>query len=106
MLVASIGFGAVATFIVLYVNKYQVGHASLFFSCTSHYGCICTFLLRQYIPSDGRWHVRFMLGVLGLLTVALLFIAIGPYVGGWILYISAVMIGLTQAMVYPTLTSF
>ncbi|ANS90792.1 TPA: MFS transporter [Staphylococcus pseudintermedius] len=106
MLVASIGFGAVATFIVLYVNKYQVGHASLFLAVQAITVVFARFFLRQYIPSDGRWHVRFMLGVLGLLTVALLFIAIGPYVGGWILYISAVMIGLTQAMVYPTLTSF
>ncbi|PCF34006.1 MFS transporter [Staphylococcus delphini] len=106
MLVASIGFGAVATFIVLYVNTYQVGHASLFLAVQAITVVFARFFLRQYIPSDGRWHVRFMLGVLGLLTVALLFIAVGPYVGAWILYISAVMIGLTQAMVYPTLTSF
>lgn len=106
MLVASIGFGAVATFIVLYVNTYQVGHASLFLAVQAITVVFARFFLRQYIPSDGRWHVRFMFGVLGLLTVALFFIAVGPYVGAWILYISAVMIGLTQAMVYPTLTSF
>ncbi|ARJ50986.1 staphylopine family metallophore export MFS transporter CntE [Staphylococcus lutrae] len=106
MLVASIGFGAVATFIVLYVQTYHVGHASLFLAIQAITVVFARFFLRQYIPSDGRWHVRFMLTVFGALTIALLFIAVGLHVGAFLLYVSAMIMGLTQAMVYPTLTSF
>ena len=106
MLIASIGFGAVSTFIVLYVNTYQVGHASVFLAIQAITVVFSRFFLRKYIPSDGKWHVGFMLKVLGLLTIALFLIAMGPYLGALILYVSAIMIGITQAMVYPTLTSF
>ncbi|WP_145468466.1 staphylopine family metallophore export MFS transporter CntE [Staphylococcus pettenkoferi] len=106
MLIASIGFGAVSTFIVLYVNTYQVGHASVFLAIQAITVVFSRFFLRKYIPSDGKWHVGFMLKVLGLLTVALFLIATGPYLGALILYVSAIMIGITQALVYPTLTSF
>ncbi|MBA8759821.1 MFS transporter [Staphylococcus schleiferi subsp. coagulans] len=106
MLIASTGFGAVSTFIVLYVNTYQVGHASVFLAIQAITVVFSRFFLRKYIPSDGEWHVGFMLKVLGLLTIALFLIAMGPYLGALILYVSAIMIGITQAMVYPTLTSF
>lgn len=106
MLIASIGFGAVSTFIVLYVNTYQVGHASVFLAIQAITVVFSRFFLRKYIPSDGKWHVGFMLKVLGLLTIALFLIAMGPYLGALILYVSAILIGITQAMVYPTLTSF
>ncbi|UXR69672.1 MFS transporter [Staphylococcus sp. IVB6246] len=106
MLIVSIGFGAVSSFIVLYVNTYQVGHASVFLAIQAITVVFSRFFLRKYIPSDGKWHVGFMLKVLGLLTIALFLIAMGPYLGALILYVSAIMIGITQSMVYPTLTSF
>ncbi|UXS75456.1 staphylopine family metallophore export MFS transporter CntE [Staphylococcus chromogenes] len=106
MLVASIGFGAVATFIVLYTQTYGVGHAGLFLAIQAITVVLARFYLRQYIPSDGRWHVRFMVKVMSLLTLAVLGIAVGHTIGSLVLYVSAVLIGIAQALIYPTLTSF
>lgn len=106
MLVASIGFGAVATFIVLYTQTYGVGHAGLFLAIQAITVVLARFYLRQYIPSDGRWHVGFMLKVMSLLTLAVLGIAVGHTIGSFVLYVSAVLIGIAQALIYPTLTSF
>ncbi|WP_167697030.1 MFS transporter, partial [Staphylococcus agnetis] len=61
---------------------------------------------RRYIPSDGKWHVGFMLKVMSLLTLAVLGISVGHIVGAFVLYISAILIGIAQALIYPTLTSF
>nr|MDK7244448.1 MFS transporter [Staphylococcus lugdunensis] len=64
------------------------------------------FYLRKYIPSDGQWHSVFMLRVLSLLVIAAVVIAFGPQLPQMIVYIGAVCIGITQALVYPTLTSY
>lgn len=106
MLVASIGFGAVATFIVLYTQTYGVGHAGLFLALQAITVVLARFYLRRYIPSDGKWHVGFMLKVMSLLTLAVLGISVGHIVGAFVLYISAILIGIAQALIYPTLTSF
>ena len=47
-----------------------------------------------------------MVNVLMLLTIASMLVAIGPHLHVVIFYASAIMIGITQALVYPTLTSY
>ena len=47
-----------------------------------------------------------MLRVLSLLVIAAVVIAFGPQLPQMIVYIGAVCIGITQALVYPTLTSY
>lgn len=62
--------------------------------------------LRKYIPSDGLWHPNYMVSVLSLLMIASMTIAFGPQIPVIIFYEGAILIGTTQAMVYPTLTSY
>ncbi len=53
------------------------------------------------------WHPKYMVSVLlSLLVIASFVVAFGPQVGAIIFYGSAILIGMTQAMVYPTLTSY
>ncbi len=52
------------------------------------------------------WHPKYMVSVLSLLVIASFVVAFGPQVGCNYRYGSAILIGMTQAMVYPTLTSY
>ncbi len=47
------------------------------------------------------WHPKYMVSVLSLLVIASFVVAFGPQVGAIIFYGSAILIGMTQAMVYP-----
>ncbi|AVP36117.1 MFS transporter [Staphylococcus felis] len=106
MVIASIVFGAVSTFIPLYIVNAQFGNAAIFLTTQAIAVVVARFYLRKYIPSDGLWHPKFMVTVLSLLCVAACLVALGPYIYVMLFYFSAVMIGITQALVYPTLTSY
>lgn len=67
---------------------------------------VARYNLRKYIPSDGLWHPKYMVSVLSLLMIASMTIAFGPQIPVIIFYVGAILIGTTQAMVYPTLTSY
>lgn len=67
---------------------------------------VARYNLRKYIPSDGLWHPKYMVSVLSLLMIASMTIAFGPQIPVIIFYVGAILIGITQAMVYPTLTSY
>lgn len=106
MIVASIVFGAVSTFIPLYTVNYGFASAGIFLTIQAIAVVVARFYLRKYIPSDGLWHPKFMVTVLSLLMIASFVVAFGPQVGVVIFYASAILIGITQALVYPTLTSY
>ncbi|MCC2083094.1 multidrug MFS transporter [Staphylococcus sp. HMSC068D08] len=106
MILTSIVFGAVNTFIPLYAVRDSFVHAGLFLTIQAIAVVLSRFYLRKYIPSDGQWHSVFMLRVLSLLVIAAVVIAFGPQLPQMIVYIGAVCIGITQALVYPTLTSY
>ncbi|NWK84770.1 MFS transporter [Staphylococcus sp. GSSP0090] len=106
MIGASVIFGAVSVFMPLYTVNHTFAHAGIFLTIQAIAVVVSRFYLRKYIPSDGRWHARFMMIVFALLVVGAFIIAIGPHLNHLIFYISAIMIGVTQAMVYPTLTTY
>lgn len=106
MVMTSIVFGAVSTFIPLYIVKAAFGNAAVFLTIQAVTVVVARFVLRKHIPSDGQWHPRFMVTTLMLLCIAAGIVALGPYVSVILFYSSAVMIGTTQALVYPTLTSY
>lgn len=106
MIVASIVFGAVSTFVPLYTVSLGFANAGIFLTIQAIAVVAARFYLRKYIPSDGMWHPKYMVSVLSLLVIASFVVAFGPQVGAIIFYSSAILIGMTQAMVYPTLTSY
>ncbi len=58
MIVASIVFGAVSTFVPLYTVSLGFANAGIFLTSTGYCSCCGRFYLRKYIPSDGMWHLN------------------------------------------------
>ncbi|WP_461676295.1 staphylopine family metallophore export MFS transporter CntE [Staphylococcus warneri] len=106
MIVVSIVFGAVSTFVPLYTVKFGFADAGIFLTIQAIAVVLARIYLRKYIPSDGMWHFVYMVSVLMLLVIASMVVAIGPHVHVMMFYSSAILIGTTQALVYPTLTSY
>ncbi|PTU87930.1 MFS transporter [Staphylococcus pasteuri] len=106
MIIVSIVFGAVSTFVPLYTVKFEFADAGIFLTIQAIAVVLARIYLRKYIPSDGLWHPLYMVSVLMLLAVAAMLVAIGPNIHALIFYSSAILIGTTQALVYPTLTSY
>lgn len=106
MIVVSIVFGAVSTFVPLYTVKFGFADAGIFLTIQAIAVVLARIYLRKYIPSDGIWHPVYMVSVLMLLVIASMVVAIGPHVHVMMFYSSAILIGATQALVYPTLTSY
>ncbi|MBP3032732.1 staphylopine family metallophore export MFS transporter CntE [Staphylococcus warneri] len=106
MIVVSIVFGAVSTFVPLYTVKFGFADAGIFLTIQAIAVVLARIYLRKYIPSDGIWHPVYMVSVLMLLVIASMLVVIGPHIHVLIFYSSAILIGATQALVYPTLTSY
>ncbi|WP_436855387.1 staphylopine family metallophore export MFS transporter CntE [Staphylococcus caeli] len=106
MIGASVVFGAVSVFIPLYTIQGGFAHAGLFLTIQAIAVVVARFYLRKCIPSDGQWHSKFMIIVLSLLAVASYLVAAGPHLPILLFYGAAIMIGMTQALVYPTLTAY
>lgn len=106
MILSSIVFVAMSTFIPLYTVREGFANAGIFLTIQAITVVIARFYLRKYVPSDGLWHHRFMMIVLTLLMVASVIVAFGPHIVSIFVYISAIFIGITQALVYPTLTTY
>ncbi|EJD99152.1 staphylopine family metallophore export MFS transporter CntE [Staphylococcus epidermidis] len=106
MILSSIVFDAMSTFIPLYTVREGFANAGIFLTIQAITVVIARFYLRKYVPSDGLWHHRFMMIVLTLLMVASVIVAFGPHIVSIFVYISAIFIGITQALVYPTLTTY
>src|SRR5699024_12250983 len=54
----------------------------------------------------GLWHSECMVKGLGILMLSASIGAVGPYIDIGVFYGSAILIGIAQAMIYPTLTSY
>lgn len=106
MIGASVVFGAVSVFIPLYTIQGGFANAGLFLTIQAIAVIAARFYLRKWIPSDGQWHVQFMIIVLSLLAMASFIVAYGPYLPITLFYGAAILIGMTQALVYPTLTTY
>lgn len=106
MLGASLVFGAVTAFMPLYAMKLAGGSAALYLAIQAAVVVAGRFALRKRIPSDGKWHAGFMAGAMLMLTLAALCISQAAWGGAVLLYIGALLMGLAQAVLYPSLTTY
>ncbi|MCM3782469.1 MFS transporter [Neobacillus mesonae] len=106
MLIASVVFGSFATFIPLYSAQITYGNAGIFLMLQAGTVVLSRIVLRKRIPSDGKWHPLFVSGTLLSLTLAAVFVSLSVTSGAVLFYLSAVLIGAAQAILYPTLTTY
>ncbi|MBG9940903.1 MFS transporter [Brevibacillus formosus] len=106
MLAASIIFGAVTTFIPLYAVQINYGNAGIFLMLQAGTVVLSRFVLRKKIPSDGKWRSSFMMGIMLILAVAALSVSFSSVGGAAFLYVGAILMGIAQALLYPTLTTY
>jgi MFS family permease len=106
MLAASVVFGAVTTFIPLYASQIKSGNAGVYLMLQAGIVVFARFALRKKIPSDGKWHSSFMMGIMLLLAAAAQCVSFSIIGGALFFYAGAVLMGLAQALIYPTLTTY
>ncbi|MCC5801680.1 staphylopine family metallophore export MFS transporter CntE [Rossellomorea vietnamensis] len=106
MLGSSIIFGAITTFIPLYALQMKSGSAGVFLMLQAATVVFARFTFRKYIPSDGKWHSPFVMGTMLLLAMSVLCISSSQTFGRVPFYVGAVGIGMAQALIYPTLTTY
>jgi MFS family permease len=106
MLGSSIIFGAITTFIPLYALQMESGSAGIFLLLQASTVVFARFTLRKHIPSDGKWHAPFVMGTVLLLALAALCISFSQSFGSVPFYVGAVGVGMAQALIYPTLTTY
>ncbi|WP_440112317.1 staphylopine family metallophore export MFS transporter CntE [Paenibacillus sp. QZ-Y1] len=106
MLISSIVFGAITAFLPLYGSQLDNGNAGVFLMIQAAVVVIARILLRKRIPSDGKWHSSFMMGTMLLLTLAAGCVGFSNQAGAGVFYIGAGLMGIAQAIVYPTLTTY
>lgn len=106
MLVASIVFGAITTFIPLYAAQLKSGNAGIYLMLQAGTVVIARFTLKRKIPSDGKWHSSFIMGTMFLLAVAAQCVSFSVTGGPIFFYVGAILMGIAQAILYPTLTTY
>ncbi|KQY80729.1 multidrug MFS transporter [Paenibacillus sp. Root52] len=106
MLSASIVFGAVTTFIPLYASQIPSGNAGIYLMLQAGTVVLARIVLRKRIPSDGRWHATFIMGTMFLLALAALCVSMSTTGGVVLFYVGAILMGIAQAILYPTLTTY
>lgn len=106
MLSASVVFGAVTVFIPLYASQVLHGNAGVYLMMQAGVIVLARYLLRKRVPSDGLWRPRYVAGILLLAATAALLLSVSTSVGLPALYVSAVLMGIAQALLYPTLMTF
>ncbi|HIW31908.1 MAG TPA: MFS transporter [Candidatus Paenibacillus intestinavium] len=106
MLVASIVFGAVTTFIPLYTAQLENGHAGIYLMLQAGTVVFARFVLRRKIPSDGKWHSFFMMGTMFILAASAFCVSFSITGGVVFFYTGAILMGTAQALIYPTLTTY
>ncbi|OKL36749.1 staphylopine family metallophore export MFS transporter CntE [Domibacillus mangrovi] len=105
MLIGACIFGAITTFLPLYMVTTGYGNAALYLLLQAIVVVVSRFLLRKSIPSDGKWHPSFMSIVLVSSVIGTILLAFMPYIGHFI-YVSAIFNGLATAMLYPTIITY
>ncbi|MBY0206337.1 staphylopine family metallophore export MFS transporter CntE [Paenibacillus cucumis (ex Kampfer et al. 2016)] len=106
MLSASVVFGAVTTFIPLYASQISGGNAGVYLMLQAGTVVLARIALRKRIPSDGKWHSPFMMTTMLLLAVAAQCVSFSVTGGMVFFYLGAVLMGIAQAILYPTLTTY
>ncbi|MDR9796557.1 MFS transporter [Aeribacillus pallidus] len=106
MLVASIVFGAITTFIPLYAAQLKSGNAGIYLMFQAGTVVFARFALRKKIPSDGKWHSSFVMGTMFILAVAAQCVSFSIIGGAIFFYVGAILMGIAQALLYPTLTTY
>ncbi|MEI2283711.1 staphylopine family metallophore export MFS transporter CntE [Paenibacillus polysaccharolyticus] len=106
MLSASVVFGAVTTFIPLYASQVPSGNAGVYLMLQAGTVVLARIALRKRIPSDGKWHSPFMMTTMLLLAVAAQCVSFSVTGGLPFFYLGAVLMGIAQAILYPTLTTY
>ncbi|UII56136.1 MFS transporter [Cytobacillus spongiae] len=106
MLVGSMVFGAITVFIPLYADQIKNGNAGIYLMLMAATVVISRFTLRKKIPSDGKWHSDFMMGTMLLLALGAQCVSYSIAGGSVFFYVGAVLMGVAQALLYPTLTTY
>ncbi|SEP09890.1 MFS transporter [Paenibacillus sp. OK076] len=106
MLSASVVFGAITTFIPLYASQLPSGNAGVYLMLQAGTVVLTRMLLRKKIPSDGKWHAPFIMGTMLLLAIAALCVSWAITEGAVLLYVGAILMGIAQSILYPTLTTY
>lgn len=106
MLMASAVFGAVTMFIPLYARQISAGHAGIFLMAQASVIVIGRFVFRWRMPSDGKWHARFVGGVCLAAAAGSSLLSLSAAWGPVAFYAAAAFIGISQALLYPTLVSY
>ncbi|MER1985142.1 MAG: MFS transporter [Solibacillus sp.] len=105
MLIGAAIFGALSAFLPLFLVTENIGNAALYLFVQAFVVVGSRFVFRKYIPSDGRWHPKFIALVLMSSVIGTGLLASFPAVLAF-LYVSAVFNGIAMAMLYPTLTTY
>lgn len=106
MLMASIVFGAVLTFVPLYADAIENGDAGYFLMLQAATVVLVRFALKARIPSDGRWRSPYMMSIMFILAVGVQSISYSVIGGTLFFYVGAFLIGISQGLLYPTLTTY
>lgn len=106
MLSASVVFGAVTTFLPLYAGQLPSGNAGIYLMLQAGTVVLARIMLRKRIPSDGKWHSPFIMGTMFLLAVAALCVSFSITGGAVFFYVGAILMGIAQSILYPTLTTY
>ncbi|MEK0316602.1 staphylopine family metallophore export MFS transporter CntE [Cohnella sp. 56] len=106
MLTVSVVFGAVTTFIPLYAEQVLYGHAGVYLMIQASVIVVCRWAYSKRIPSDGKWHARFIGAVCLLAAAGAMMLSLSQTWGPIVFYAAAVLIGIAQALLYPTLMSY
>lgn len=106
MLVTSIVFGAITTFLPLYAMQLKNGNAGIYLMLQAGTVVFARFTLRKRIPSDGKWHSSFIMGAMLLLAIAAQCVSVSITGGAFFFYAGAILMGIAQAIIYPTLTTY
>lgn len=105
MLVGACIFGAISTFLPLYMLTNGTGNPALYLFLQAIVVVGSRFLFRKHIPSDGNWHPAFMAILLTSSMIGTTLLALLPMLGDWV-YSAAVFNGIATAMMYPALTTY
>ncbi|WP_373231615.1 MFS transporter [Cohnella sp.] len=106
MLISSIVFGAITFFIPLYAMQLKSGNAGIYLMLQAGTVVFARFALRKKIPSDGKWHSSFIMGIMLVLAISAQCVSYSITGGPIFFYLGAILMGVAQALIYPTLTTY
>ncbi|KGR76977.1 staphylopine family metallophore export MFS transporter CntE [Ureibacillus sinduriensis] len=106
MLVSSVIFGAITTFIPLYAKQIDNGSAGIYLMLQAAVVVLTRLTFMKRIPSDGKWHNGFIVSAMLILTIASYSVSYASVAGFTFFYFGAILMGVAQALIYPTLTTY